>query len=442
MKTPSFNELKAFVEFLNDELVSSQLQEVQSTEEGLVLIFYRFSLEPRTVYLVFDLDRPFPFLGLFNSHPWPKQKKSKPVGLFLNAHAKNLSLFEVLLVENLGRVVKFTFGPEGQSCEIEFRLIPKQPNFIVKARDDKNKMKTISWYAVLDLVQNDSSYTQASDEELRSIPFLMKQWLMRRGSTANQLEQRTGSSTSPYEKWKKQKEKDLQKKTNALTAIQKQIDQFLTEPWPQVGEFLKNEGFQRLPPEWSPFVKFDQSVSKNIQICFDKAKAAKIKILGARERLKQIQDEILSLSDLSEKKFETYLQKQVSQKSKVGPRSVEGRYRKLTFQESNLVCYMGKSAQDNVDLLRKSKAWDFWIHLKDYSSAYAILHRQKGQNVSDQDLNRCAQWLIKEGLSQKQNQMGGRFTIVVSECRFVRPIKGDKLGRVTYHEAREILIAL
>jgi predicted ribosome quality control (RQC) complex YloA/Tae2 family protein len=103
---------------------------------------------------------------------------------------------------------------------------------------------------------------------------------------------------------------------------------------------------------------------------------------------------------------------------------------------------MGKSAKDNIDLLRKAKSWDYWIHLKDYSSAYAIIHRQKEQSVSEQDLIKCAQWLIKEGRNEKKTQIGGRFSVVVAECRYVRPLKGDKLGRVTYHDAREILIAL
>lgn len=103
---------------------------------------------------------------------------------------------------------------------------------------------------------------------------------------------------------------------------------------------------------------------------------------------------------------------------------------------------MGKSAQDNVDLLRKSRAWDIWLHLKDYPSAYAILHRQKGQAVSDQTVLVAAKWLIKEGIGAKKNLSGSKLSVVFVETRHVRPMKGDKLGRVTYHNAREILITV
>ena len=55
---------------------------------------------------------------------------------------------------------------------------------------------------------------------------------------------------------------------------------------------------------------------------------------------------------------------------------------------------------------------------------------------------KIAAWLVKEGLSEKKSQVGGKFSVVMVECRHVKPLKGDKLGRVTYHNAREMLIAV
>ena len=49
---------------------------------------------------------------------------------------------------------------------------------------------------------------------------------------------------------------------------------------------------------------------------------------------------------------------------------------------------------------------------------------------------------MKEGLSEKKTQMGGKYSVLMVECRHVKPLKGDKLGRVTYHNAREFLIAV
>jgi predicted ribosome quality control (RQC) complex YloA/Tae2 family protein len=444
VKTPSFFELKTLVEILSEEMVGGQLQEINATEDGLVLTIYRFQQMPRTKFLVFDLDKPFPFLGIFDQHPWPGRKKSKPTGLFLNAHAKNLFVQKVELVERFGRVVQFILGRDGREVQIQFRLIPKQANFLVETKDDKGKSKTISWYPVQDLIESESHTTGGDQEDQRSIPFMMKQWWDRRSlfSQSSKAVGAANSAASPFEKWQKQKQKDIAKKTNALAGIQKQIDLYRSEPWSQVGEHLKAHGFKGLPPEWSPYVAFDKSVSENMQNCFARAKSAKAKIHGALERQHAVEEELSVLKDLSEARFESDMKKAADRKNKAPARAVEGRLRKLSVNEQGVICYMGKSAQDNLDLLRKSKAWDYWMHLKDYPGAHAIVFRQKDQVVSDQDLIKCARWLVKEGLGEKQLQLGGRFAVVMAECRHVRPIKGDKLGRVTYHEGREFLIAL
>lgn len=433
MKTPSFLELQSLVEYLSEELEGSQLQEVQSTEEGLVLAFYRFDKNPRMSYLVFDLDRMFPFVGFFFENPWFKQKKTKPVGLFLNAHARNLHFSSIEVSEDLGRVIVLKLGEE---CRVEARLIPKQANFIVQ-----HGKKSISWYPVQDLAQNDLRFTRSNeDEEIRSIAFMMEQWLKRRGTRA---ESTTASVLSPFDKWKKNKARDLEKKTKALLAVEKQINQFKTEEWAQVGEFLKTHGLKNLPAEWSVYIDFKKSATWNMQKCFEKAKSAKVKIKGAEARLQIIKQEIAALSDLSERKFEQFLNLQHAKKSSSGPvRKVEGRLRKMQLEESGLVAYMGKSAGDNIDLLRRSKPHDLWLHLKDYPSAHAIIHKQKDQKIADADIIKFAGWLIKEGLSDKKTKLGGKFSVVLVECRHVKPLKGDKLGRVTYHNAREMLIAV
>lgn len=431
MKTPSFLELKTLIEYLSDELDGSQLQEIMSTEDGLVMAFYRFNKTPRMSYLVFDLDKPYPFLGFFHENPWGKQKKTKPVSLFLNAHAKNNHFKKIEISEDLGRVVRLHLGEE---CMIEFRLIPKQTNLIVY-----KKKKSISWYPIKELAQNDLKYTLPSDaDEIRSISFMMSQWLRRRGARA---ESSSVNTLSPFEKWKKNKEKDLDKKKKALVAVQNQIEQFKSEEWSRVGEYLKENGFKNLKPEWSVYIDFEKSVSVNMQKCFEKAKAAKIKIKGAEARLQVLKYEIAELSELTFEKYEIFLNNQ-NLKNKVPERKVEGRLRKAQIEESGLVAYMGKSAADNMDLLRRAKPHDLWLHLKDYPSAHAIIHKQKNQKISDSDIKKIASWLVKEGLSAQIAQPGIKFSVVLVECRHVKPLKGDKLGRVTYHNAREILIAV
>lgn len=440
MKTPSFIEFQSMVESISEELRGSQLQEVQATEDGLVLVFYRFVKDPKTAYLVFDLDNPFPFMGLFFQNPWPHLKKVKPVGLFINSNIKNLQLSEVRLVADFGRVVQFLFGQGPNQAIIEFRMIPKHTNLIVT----KDK-KSISWYPKKEMIHHQPVATDLteSDEDVRSIPFILNNWLARRGLNKNKKADPASPNNSPYEKWKTQKLRDISKKKKAVDAIKLQIDDFLNFPWSEIGDHLKTYGMKNLKPEWAQYLDATQSVSKNIQNSFAKAKAAKVKIVGAEKRLNIVQAELKDLEDISEAAFQTYLKKASSrqaQKQK-NTRVVEGRFRKLMLEDVNLTCYMGKSAKDNMDLLRKAKAWDFWMHLKDYPSAHAIIHRQKEQNVSDASFIKVGSWLLKESLNGKQLMKGAKYAVVFVECRHVRPIKGDKLGRVTYHEAREILIA-
>ena len=446
MKTPSFNELKTLVQYFSDELSSAQLQDIQCTEDGLILGFYRFGKEPRTAYLVFDLDIPFPFVGLYLQSPWPHLKKIKPVGLFLNSHGRNLAFNSIRLLEGLGRVVEIQLGPVENQTLIQFRMIPRHTNLIV--RKDK---KSISWYRLKDLaIQTQSlDLMPAVDEEIRTIPDMMESWLHRRGITKNRGHiAENNSNQSPYEKWKIKKNKDLTKKKKATEAIQSQIHDLINFPWSEIGEHLKTYGMNSLKPEWYQHIDGSQSASKNMQNCFAKAKAAEIKVIGARKRLNLVLEEIDSLSDLSELAFEKALlrsnQKQVV--TKKDGRTVEGRYRKLVLENQdenkNLTCYMGKSAQDNVSLLRKAKAWDYWLHLKDYPSAHAIIHRPKSQAIGLNEFIKVAEWLVKESLKEKKSFEGLKFAVVYVECRHVKTIKGDKLGRVTYHEAREMLIAL
>ena len=442
MKTPSFIELQSLVEFFNEELFGSQLQEVHASSEGLVLVFYRFIKHPKTAYLVFDLDIQFPFLGLYFNHPWPHIKKTIPVGLFLNSHAKNLVLKDIKIKSEMGRVLQISLGDSGpgyQPTHIEFRLIPKYTNLIVT----KDK-KSISWYPVKPLTEV-VPQTLEENPDVRSIPFILNGWLERRAQ-GNKVSTSVANSQSPYEKWKMQRQKDLRKKQNALIAIESQIQDFLLFPWIEIGQHLKTYGTNDLKNEWHQHLNFEISVSKNIQNCFAKAKAAKVKIIGAQKRLAQVQSEIDGLSDLSEDVFSKHLvqlNQRQKQNNKSSPRKVEGRFRKLVLENNTtngLICYMGKSAKDNLDLLRKAKAWDIWVHLKDYPSAHAIVHLNKDQVLQLADLKKVAHWLIKETFKDKMP--GTKYAVIYVECRHVRPIKGDKLGRVTHHDAREILIAL
>ena len=274
------------VELIDEELAQSQLQEIIATEDGLVMGFYRFQREPRMNYLIFDLDRSCPMLVLLDENPWLRFKKTKPVGLFLNSHAKNQFFTSIEIKQELGRVILMKIGREDQNTEIEFRAIPKQPNLIIKSGK-----KSISWHPVVLLAENNNQYTQSSEaEEIRSIAFMIKDWKKAKFMFAEKKE--TSATQNPYERWIKNRKRDLEKKNKALHAVETQIDQFRNEEWGAVGEHLKTYGLKNLKPEWSVYVDFDEKVSRNIQKCFEKAKAAQTKIVGAAQRLQILKREV------------------------------------------------------------------------------------------------------------------------------------------------------
>jgi predicted ribosome quality control (RQC) complex YloA/Tae2 family protein len=101
--------------------------------------------------------------------------------------------------------------------------------------------------------------------------------------------------------------------------------------------------------------------------------------------------------------------------------------------DENFEAVMGKSARDNLEILRQAQAWDLWMHLKDYPGAHAIIVRPRTKEVPLKWIQKVSEWLIRETIGQKKVEMGSKYDVVVVECRYVRPIKGDKLGRVSYH---------
>lgn len=442
MKSAHFFEFQSIVQYLGDELTGAQLQEVMTVQDGVVLGFYRFQtrneLQSKSVWLVIDLDMQFPFLGLFDHNPWHGLKSAKPLGLFVTSHLKNHNVYQIEHLENQGRVARVYFSSD-KDLYLEIRLIPKQPNLLAVAGN-----KSISWDKVKLLDGAGNENFLASEVESRSVPFMFSQWLARRSKSAASAKTGSSQQISAYEKWVKQKEKDLEKKRKALKSLEEQIQNPLIEVYAQVGEHLKVQGFKNLPLEFSRYVDFEKKVSWNIEKCFEKSKQLKSKSVGAQERKIKLLKEMQGLQDTSERKFSEVLKNQADSKLKVAQRKpLLAQVRKMILDESkNLVCWLGKSAAENAKLLRESKAWDIWVHLKDYPSAYAILQRNKDQNISDLMIQKVAQWLASESLKNKKDLSGVKIAVVWVECRHVRPIKGDKLGRVTYHHAHELLITL
>lgn len=420
MNALTLPELEHFVSFYAPLLQGSQLQDIVTNDRGLALGFQG----DRRYWFVIDLVPQTPMVMVFEEFcPVRKGAKPKPVGLFLNSNAKNLYFSSLEIVAEMGRVLRLVLKNSLTTCELEIRLIPKQCNLIVKF-----EKKQISWERPFEL---GPSPVPEKMPEPRDLEALKEMWLaQQKGSQKSQLD--------PKAQWEKQKNKDLEKKRKALGEIEKQILSPVGDEWSQAGQWLKASGtLEGIPEEMQRYLNFEESLSWNIENAFSKSKQQIAKKAGARERFDALTLEIQKLEKT-----------QFSAKSAAKPlltdlmKKAEARGRKMTL-ESGVLAYCGKSAADNLALLRQAKAWDYWLHLKDYPGAHAIIHRQRDQQVGDGDIQKVAEWVARESLASSRSlDTGQKVNVVIVECRFVRPIKGDKLGRVTFHSEKTLSFIL
>ncbi|MFS4460910.1 DUF814 domain-containing protein [Bdellovibrio sp. HCB2-146] len=418
MKALTQQELRNFVLEMAPILKGAQLQEIVANDRGLALSFQAGA----TYWLVLDLVPNSPMMLLFEKHcPFKKSPKTKPVALFLNSHARNLYLQDLVIEEKWGRVVKLAFKNTQKECEVEVHLIPKQSNLIVRTEG-----KQIAWEKPLELRE---APVVENPPEPRSFEAIHNEWLAQQQGAQK-------PSLDPQAQWEKQRQKDIEKKQKALVDIEKQLEAEKEKLWIEAGQYLKTHGTLDVPEHLKSFVNASESLSWNIENTFSKAKQLAGKKEGAKERLEILKKEIEALEKArfqDKKPAKTNLDDLM--------KKTDARGRKLTLP-SGAVAYCGKSAADNLALLRQAKAWDYWLHLKDYPGAHAILHRQRDQKVEDSEIQEVAAWVARESLSSKSLMLGQKVAVVIVECRFVRPIKGDKLGRVTYHSERTLNFTL
>lgn len=420
MKALNQLEVEILAQFIQDTLKSHQLQEVVANDRGLALGFHGAG---QMHWLVLDLIPNMPFMLLLKDYcPFKKGPKTKPVGLFLNSHGKGKYLFSVEVMTEFGRVVRLMLKGGVHEVELEIRLIPKQVNLIVRIDD-----KQIAWEKPLPL---SAAPIIEQTLEARSLSTLTQEWNeFFKGALVSK------TSLDPRVQWEKQKEKDLIKKKKALGEIEKQISSGESDVWQRVGLELKTQGQLQISEELQKYVDREKNLSWNIENAFSKSKQMVAKKEGARNRHGELLKEIekLEKTQFTQKTNKPILQDLM--------KKTEARGRKLHL-ESGAVVYLGKSGADNLALLRQAKAWDLWVHLRDFPGAHAIIHKTREQLISEPELRQVANWVAKESLSSKSLSIGQKVEVIYVECRFVKPIKGDKLGRVNYHSEKSLLVPL
>ncbi len=88
--------------------------------------------------------------------------------------------------------------------------------------------------------------------------------------------------------------------------------------------------------------------------------------------------------------------------------------------------YVGKNKRGNVELLKKAKASDMWLHLKDLPSAHVIVSTNKQNlpsHVLEQAAKLCAQFSVEHP---------GKYLVDYTQRRNVKPKEGANVEYVKY----------
>jgi predicted ribosome quality control (RQC) complex YloA/Tae2 family protein len=418
MKSYSLVELRTFVQQLRS-LIGAQLQEVRAHELGLSLGFWNKNM----TWLVLDMSKACPLALIFDDNdPLEKAKKTKPLGLFIHSHLENKKLSDCEMSDNFGRVFTLILSRHEVEAYLEISLIPHRPNITAMINGKK-----ISWNKPFKIEAQES--TEVHDGlvwQPRDLNLVKAQWLEKQKASPSKT--KAPKAIDPGLAWQQKKQIDLGKKQKAIEGLEQSASLREQAEWSKRGESLKS-GLGEL-------VDSSQSLAWNIEHCFKKAKQLKEKWRGQQARIEVLRQEIQELS-AQEYTLDANKNTNKNQDSMLKLASARGRTLKLN---SGVEAYCGKNAIDNLALLRKARAWDLWLHLSDYPGAHVIVRREKQQNLSDLELFQIAEWLVAETIGKKKKITGAQFGFIVAECRYIKPIKGDKLGRVVYKNEKRLLL--
>ena len=403
MKSLNYWQLVSYSEWLQQTLVQAVLQDAWSSEEHIVLEFYKKEL----FYLWIQPAKSLPLIALFLDKP-PIQKKKKPFTLFLNSRAQNFRWQRVFVDEKKGRVLQLELVKNDEKIGIEVVLIPKQANVSVAHEQTK-----IFWFKPVPLPA--STTPEFEDVVVDGWHYSEALW-----------QQLFSPKAAPAT------EKDLshllQKKENALKALAEVDYDAQIHFYQQLGDALK---VNDLSEEQKAHLDPRASLGVQLQIVFSKVQDLKRKKQGSQQRIELLKSEIERL-----KKGESPKPKPASELLK----KAQAKGRTLHLGDPWHLVY-GKNANENLKILRQAAGWHLWFHVKDYPSSHAVLAFPKGKKVPQEILLKAAQAFVNETIAKKSQVAGIKWEVLVVECRFVKPIKGDKLGRVTYQNEKIFSVA-
>jgi predicted ribosome quality control (RQC) complex YloA/Tae2 family protein len=414
-------------------MVGAQLQDCVQTESEVGLAFYH---ERETVWLWFDLNPLKPLLVRVHGKPPARKKITRPLSLFIKARFVGRRLESVRADLVRGRILVMTFHRSREedvqeSPELEVRLFPHGQNVI--AHDGKSIVAERKPKDLPPSVPPTSDVLEAA----RTWEQIEEEWRSEQASRSKGVPAAARDAEAVEREWKKA----VEKKQKALERMNEELAAKTSSQYRELGEWLKTHGTLEVPEEWRGLIKTGESLSWNIEEVFRRAKENVRKAEGTRERIAALEAEVVALKAQGPGAFSKRLEREQKASGENLLARADARGRRLKVGE-DLEVYIGKSAGDNLALLRRAQPFDLWLHLRDQPGSHAILRRARGRLVSDAELMEAGRWVVEHSLGRRANELKGeRHDLLVVECRFVKPIKGDRLGRVNYTNDRVIRIA-
>lgn len=407
-------------------LLQLSLQKVQLTASELWLGFWNPS--EGLLFWVFYFGLPIPFMRLKKNAIPPSEKATKPLLLFLRSHALGLDLAEFSRLTELGRVVRLQLKSslDDKEIEIEFSMIPGFLNLSAELKDSqskKNKKVFLKKPKPYPASKGSSSGSPILFENTsRSLSELNEQW-----------EQYIATKNNRSAANKTRKEQDplklLARIDRSIAAVKKDIEEKRNHPYRQLAQAIEQNALQDQPESIKSLYNAQLSKVQNIEWAYQKAKAIEAKLHRTEERLKQLEIEKKALDFGGG----SSLQKLAEHRNRKLDQSAQWKGRTLDLDSDTFIRF-GKSAEDNLKLLRQARPWYLWVHLKDYPSSHGICFRHKSRELSPDEFRKIGQYLVDLSVKESRNRLGF-WELLVAEVRFVRPIKKQK-GRVTVNQAK------
>ncbi|MDX9732206.1 MAG: hypothetical protein RBT63_10580 [Bdellovibrionales bacterium] len=412
-------------------------------------------------WVVFDYDVRSPWVLLFDGReggprtpPKTAGKVRRPIELFLRSKHVGRRLREVRLSLESDRtfVLVFDSNEDESDVVIEFRVFPHGRNVRAvsgaqavsefKMPTSKQASKQTSKQ-----VEEPQSGEGLFDSQIRLPPRtqaeLVALWMdlhakPRQGSRAV-AEAKTSATREMSES------PEIKKKRRALEKVKEEIRLKAESPARAVADWITANQSLRVPdePGWRELIDETKGLAGNIQKLYGVAKAHERKLAGTRERAAILEKEIEKLEERAARGPE-YGGDRVENATISGGKAgvsdlfqvAAARGRKFQVAD-DLILYLGKNGAENLAILRKAQPFDYWLHLREYPGAHAILRRARGRVVSDADLLKAGAYVAEQTMKRRAIDLKGEaFDLLIVECRYVRPIKGDRLGRVHYTNDR------